>query len=88
MAEISRDARNDLGRDAGRIDPQQGYAFMRAHQAEFPIATMCRALDLSTSGYYDWLHRTLPSEHALLTADHAMGGTPGNGSGDPEGRLG
>ena len=30
---------------------------MRAHQAEYPVATMCRVLDVSTSGYYAWLKR-------------------------------
>ena len=30
---------------------------MKAHQAEFPIATMCRVLEVSTSGYYAWLRR-------------------------------
>lgn len=27
---------------------------MSAHRAEFPIATMCRVLGLSTSGHYAW----------------------------------
>lgn len=30
---------------------------MRANQAEHPVATMCRVLRLSTSGYYAWLRR-------------------------------
>jgi putative transposase len=34
-----------------------------AHQAEFPIATMCRVLGLSSSGYYAWATRS-PSRRA------------------------
>ena len=30
---------------------------MRAHQAEYPVATMARVLEVSTSGYYAWLKR-------------------------------
>ena len=28
---------------------------MKRHQAEYPVRTMCRVLELSTSGYYAWL---------------------------------
>ena len=40
---------------------------MSAHQAEFPIATMCRVLAISTSGYYGWAKRT-PSRRAQANA--------------------
>jgi putative transposase len=31
---------------------------VKAHQAEFSIAAMCRVLEVSTSGYYAWLKHT------------------------------
>ena len=43
---------------------------MKAHQAVYPIATMCRVLEVSTSGYYAWCKRG-PSARAQ--ADAALG---------------
>ena len=41
---------------------------MRAYQADYPIATMCRVLGVSTSGYYAWLKRG-PSATAQRDAE-------------------
>jgi putative transposase len=40
---------------------------VRDHQARFPVATLCRVLGLSPSGYYAWLKRP-PSVHAVRDA--------------------
>ena len=31
------------------------YAFMRGHEQEFRLRSMCRVLGLHRSGYYAWL---------------------------------
>lgn len=40
---------------------------MKANQARFPVATMCRVLEVSTSGYYAWRERG-PSARAVSDA--------------------
>lgn len=32
------------------------YEFMKAYRREFEVQTMCRALDVSPSGFYEWLN--------------------------------
>ena len=41
---------------------------MKAHQAEYPIATQCRVLGVSTSGYYAWLKRA-PAARSKANAE-------------------
>jgi len=33
------------------------YAFIREHQAQYPVQRMCSVLGVSSSGYYDWFDR-------------------------------
>ena len=47
------------------------FTFIRAHRIEFPVKTMCRVLEASTSGYYDWLREPIgkrQQRHAQLAA--------------------
>lgn len=46
------------------------YQFIAGHQHEYPIALMCRVLDVSASGYYAWGKRQ-PSEHTRKDAELA-----------------
>ena len=41
---------------------------MRAHQAEYPVATLCRVVQVSESGYYAWRKRA-PSARARRDAE-------------------
>ena len=59
---------------------------MKAHRAEFPLAAMCRVLDLSPREYYDWLQRP-PSARARRDAEiQARIGAIWAGSGETYGR--
>ena len=47
-----------------RQDSWKGFRLVTANQAQFPVATMCRVLRLSSAGYYAWCKRP-PCAHAL-----------------------
>jgi hypothetical protein len=49
---------NRLVRSGERLSPSQGFEFVIAHQEQYPVTTMCRVLEVSTSGYYAWLKRS------------------------------
>ncbi len=38
------------------------YAWIQEHTKTFPVAVMCRVLQVSTSGYYDWFQRKPSSQ--------------------------
>jgi hypothetical protein len=33
------------------------FAFIRSHQAQFPVEVLCDVLKVSRSGYYAWMHQ-------------------------------
>jgi putative transposase len=63
------------------------YTFIKTHRQEFDTAAMCRLLDVSRSGFYDWLRNPLSAraleDQRLLglivkayTASHGVYGAP------------
>jgi len=47
------------------------YEFIHQEKASFPVSSMCRALEVSASGYYDWMNRG-PSERQRRREDLAL----------------
>jgi putative transposase len=66
-----------LVRPGDRIDPLEGFEFVKAHQAVHAVATLCRVLGVSLSGYYAWQRRAVSARQrqdeellALIRASH------------------
>ena len=65
------------------------YAFIKAQRRELETAVMCRLLDVSRSGFDEWLRKPLSDRaledqrllgliHAAYTASHGVSGAPGS----------
>lgn len=57
-------------RSRDRFGARKVFEFVKAHHTIWPVATQCRVLNVSVSGYYAWLKRP-PCDHAQ--ADVAIG---------------
>lgn len=48
------------------------YHWIDRHQDQFPVRIMCRVLEVSSSGFYDWVQQP-PTDHPILRGKRAIG---------------
>ena len=67
-----------MGRQHHSRGVRTQYAFIKAHRNEFDTAMMCRVLEVSRSGFYEWLRHPLSNRARedqrllrLIRASHA-----------------
>ncbi len=87
---LTTDEREALRRllcQGDRLDPVQGFEFVTAHRATHPIATLCRVLGVSPSGYTG-VTPVSPSWRGQRHADPAriLAFAPRNPQGQPSAR--
>src|SRR5215468_6072404 len=65
----------------------RSYQFIQAHQDQYAVKTMCRLLNVTRSGYYDWLKEPISNRaqedarllrliRASVIASHGIYGAP------------